>query len=87
VANQVYQFTFNFSPIWLRTAFQTSGVTAWTPYQQPNYQRGQNRAGGPNPPNNPNGTSGNYLVANAGDNVFINLVGPQGWKMPSQTYL
>jgi hypothetical protein len=83
MANQVYQFAFNFSPLSLATSFQTSGVTAWAPYQQPNFTRGQLRTGGPNNPNNPNGPSGNYLVVAPGDSVFINLVGPTNWKVPN----
>jgi hypothetical protein len=86
MAYQVYQFTFTFSPLSLTTAFQTSGVTAWTPYEQPNFTRGQLRSGGPNK-SNPNGPSGNYLVAAPGDSVFINLVGPAGWAVPSGSLL
>jgi hypothetical protein len=87
VANQCYQFAFNFSPPSLATSFQTSGATAWTPYQQPNYARGQVRVGGPNNANNPNGPAGNYLVVSPADNVFINLVGPQGWTVPTGSVL
>ena len=85
MANQVYRFTFGFSPVSLRTDFQTSGVTAWQPYQEPSFSPGQVRAGGPGQGNNPN--AGSYLVAAPGDNVFINLVGPTGWKMPQGTQL
>jgi hypothetical protein len=83
VASQVYQFAFTFSPVSMTTSFQTSGATAWASYQQPNFTRGQFRAGGPNNPNNPNGPSGNYLVVAPGDSVFINLVGPTNWKVPN----
>jgi hypothetical protein len=84
VANQYYQFTFDFTPS-LTTSFQTQGATGWTTYQEPNYNRGQVRAGGPNNPNNPNGPGGSYLVVNVGDTVFINLVGPQDWKLADET--
>jgi hypothetical protein len=87
MANQVYQFVFSFSPLSLSTSFQTSGVTAWTPYQEPNYTRGQVRVGGPNNPSNPNGPAGSYLVVSPGDNVYINLVGPQGWTVPTGSVL
>ena len=87
MANQYYQFTFGFNPPSLATSFQTQGATAWTPYQEPNYNRGQVRSGGPNNSNNPNGPSGNYLVVNAADTVFINLVGPSNWKLATGTAL
>jgi hypothetical protein len=80
VASQYYQFAFNFNAPAVATSFQTQGAANWTPYQQPNYTNGQIRTGGPNNPTNPNGPSGNYLVANVGDTVYINLVGPTGWK-------
>ena len=86
MANQCYQFVFSFSPLSLSTSFQTSGVTAWTPYQEPNYTRGQVRVGGPNNSSNPNGPAGSYLVVSHGDNVYINFVGPQNWTVrPDQS--
>ena len=84
MANQYYRFTFAFNPVSLTTSFQTEGDSAWTAYQEPNYNNGQVRTGGPNNANNPNGPSGNYLVVGSQDNVFIQLVGPpQGWSMLS----
>ena len=82
MANQYYRFTFAFNPVALTTSFQTEGDSGWTAYQEPNYNNGQVRTGGPNNPNNPNGPSGNYLVVGSQDNVFIQLQGPpEGWSM------
>jgi hypothetical protein len=75
LANQTYQFAFSFSPQSLTTSFQQSGGS-WQTFQEPNYNRGVVRAGGPNNPNNPNGPNGNYLVVSAGDTILINLQGP-----------
>jgi hypothetical protein len=86
VANQYYQFAFDFSSSNLVTTFQTQGASSWSAYQEPNFTRGQVRTGGPNP-GNPNGPSGNYLAVNAGDTVFINLKGPAGWTVPANSFL
>jgi hypothetical protein len=86
VANRYYQFAFDFGSPNLVTSFQTQGASSWSAYQEPNFTRGQPRTGGPNP-GNPNGPAGNYLVANAGDSVFINLKGPAGWAVPSGSAL
>jgi hypothetical protein len=83
VADQFYQFAFNFTSPTVATSYKTRGGSSWTPYQEPNFTHGQLRVGGPNNPNNPNGPSGNYLVANAGDSVFINVTGPAGWTVPA----
>ena len=86
MANQYYQFAFNFTSPTVVTSFQTGGASAWTSYQEPNFTRGQMRSGGPNP-GNPNGPAGNYLVVTAGDAIFINVVGPAGWTVPSGSSL
>ena len=72
VANQQYQFNFTFAQSLTVTFSQSDG--AWQNYQEPNYSNGVARSGGPGP----NG-GGSYLVVQAGDNVYINLVGPSGW--------
>ena len=86
MANQYYQFAFNFSSPTLQTSFQTQGASTWSAYQEPNFTRGVVRAGGPNP-SNPNGPAGDYLVVSSGDTIFINVQGPTGWALTPNSVL
>jgi hypothetical protein len=86
VANQYYQFAFDFNSPNLVTTFQTQGASSWSAYNEPNFTRGQLRTGGPNP-GNPNSPAGNYLAVGTGDSVFLNLKGPAGWTVPSGSAL
>jgi len=86
MANQYYQFAFNFGSPTLVTTFQTQGASSWSAYQEPNFTRGVIRSGGPNS-NNPNGPAGNYLVASSGDSIYINVQGPTGWALVPNSVL
>jgi hypothetical protein len=82
MANQYFQFTIGFNPPSVSTAFKQAGNNNWQNYVEPNYNSNANRAGGPGGQG-----AGNYLVAGPQDQVYINIVGPQGWSWPADTNL